>query len=309
MEKEILVSAIVSTYNSERFMRACLEDLERQTIAKNIEIIVIDSCSPEREGDIVRDLQKRYDNIVYLRTDQREGLYEAWNRAIGMAKGKYLTSANTDDRHHPGSFERLVQVLEEFPTCVLAYHDQLTSNIENEDFESCFSRKTRQHIFPKFSHEIILLGCITGSQPMWRRSVHEEHGLFSTQYRIAADYEFWVRISQNHPFIHISEPLGVFYDSPNTLSGANNRFTTDKETFDIQQKYLQREPWSRDAKNRSRLAQTIFKVGYHYVEILRDLPKAKQFLWEAWKLDRTNLKLAKTWFLRGVLQSHWGLGK
>ncbi|MEO5793602.1 MAG: glycosyltransferase [Rhodoferax sp.] len=307
MGKEILVSAIVSTYNSERFMQHCLEDLERQTIADQLEIIVIDSCSPEKEGDIVKAFQSRYGNIVYLRTDQREGLYTAWNRAIAMAKGKYLTNANTDDRHHPSSFEKLVKQLEAAPECVLAYHDQLTSTIENETFEACAARNTRRFKLPDFSHETLILGCLTGSQPMWRRSVHAEHGVFSEKYRVAADYEFWLRIAQTHPFIHIAEPLGLFYDSPDTLSGANNRFSVDKETMDIQLAYVDRAPWNKNPQNRSRLAQTVFSIGYHYVEKLQDLTKAKLFLWEAWKLDVTNLSLAKTFILRGVFKSQRGL--
>ena len=94
-----LVSAIVSTYNAERFIRGCLEDLEAQTIADRLEIVVIDSGSPQNEGTIVREFQQRYDNILYIRTAQREGLYAAWNRGIQAARGKYITNANTDDRH------------------------------------------------------------------------------------------------------------------------------------------------------------------------------------------------------------------
>lgn len=307
MDKEIWVSAIVSTYQSERFMRHCLEDLERQTIADQLEIIVIDSCSPEKESDIVKEFQSRYSNIVYLRTDQREGLYTAWNRAIALAKGKYLTSANTDDRHHSSSFEKLARQLDAASECVLAYHDQLTSTVENETFEACFARNPRRFRLPDFSHETLILGCLTGSQPMWRKSVHAEHGVFSEKYRVAADYEFWMRIAQTHPFIHISEPLGVFYDSPFTLSGANNRFLVDKETMDTQLVYINRSPWNKNPANRSRLAQTVFTIGYHYVEKLQDLTKAKLFLWEAWKLDLTNLHLAKTFLWRGIFKSQWGL--
>ncbi len=307
MGKEVLVSAIVSTYKSERFMHGCLEDLERQTIADQLEIIVIDSCSPENEGDIVRDFQSRFSNIVYLRTDQREGLYTAWNRAVAMAKGKYLTTANTDDRHHPSSLEKLAKQLDAAPECVLAYHDQLTSTLENESFEACAARNTRRFQLPEFSHDTLILGCLTGSQPMWRKSVHAEHGVFSEKYRIAADYEFWMRIAQTHAFVRINEALGVFYDSPNTLSGANNRFAVDKETLEIQLAYIDRAPWNQNPENRARLAQTVFAIGYHYVEKLQDLGKAKLFLREAWKLDVTNLNLAKTFLLRGVLKSHHGL--
>ena len=61
-----LVTAFVSTYASENFMRGCLEDLLNQTLGKRLEIIVIDSGSPEREGDIVREYQKNHPNIRYI---------------------------------------------------------------------------------------------------------------------------------------------------------------------------------------------------------------------------------------------------
>jgi hypothetical protein len=62
------VTAIVSAYGSERFLRDCLEDLERQTIANRIEIIVIDSGSPQDEERIVREFQYSNPNVVYIRT-------------------------------------------------------------------------------------------------------------------------------------------------------------------------------------------------------------------------------------------------
>ncbi|MFC1637032.1 glycosyltransferase family 9 protein, partial [Planctomycetota bacterium] len=74
-----LVTAIVSTYNAERLIAGCLEDLENQTIADRLEVIVIDSGSQENEEAIVCEYQREYDNIVYLKTDRREGIYTAWN--------------------------------------------------------------------------------------------------------------------------------------------------------------------------------------------------------------------------------------
>jgi glycosyltransferase involved in cell wall biosynthesis len=94
MGTQPLVSAIVSTYNAERFMRGCLADLAAQTIADRLEIIVVDTGSPQNEGAVVREFQQHYHNIVYIRTAQRESLYAAWNRGIQAARGKYiLTSA------------------------------------------------------------------------------------------------------------------------------------------------------------------------------------------------------------------------
>ena len=88
-----LVSAIISIYNCEKFIRGCLEDLERQTIADRIEIVAVNSGSQENEKDIIREYQNKYSNIVYLETNKRETIYKAWNRGITAASGKYVTNA------------------------------------------------------------------------------------------------------------------------------------------------------------------------------------------------------------------------
>jgi len=91
-----LISVAVSTRAAERHIRGCLEMLLRQTVADRLEIIVIDSGSPELERTIVDALQRQHHNIVYLRTP-RETLYAAWNRALSMSSGKYFANVNTDD--------------------------------------------------------------------------------------------------------------------------------------------------------------------------------------------------------------------
>jgi len=69
--EKYLVSAIVSTYNSKRFIRGCLEDLENQTIADRLEIVVVNSGSEQNEDKIVKEFQGRYSNIKYIKTDKR----------------------------------------------------------------------------------------------------------------------------------------------------------------------------------------------------------------------------------------------
>jgi len=133
---EPLVSAIVSTYNSERFIRGCIEDLEAQTIADRIEIIVIDSASPQNEGAIVAELQQQYPNIRYTRTAERETLYKAWNRAIEQARGRYITNANTDDRHRRDALEVLVRTLDENRDAAFAYGDALVTLEENTTWDA-----------------------------------------------------------------------------------------------------------------------------------------------------------------------------
>jgi glycosyltransferase involved in cell wall biosynthesis len=78
---EPLVSLVISAYKSEKFMRACLENLSRQTIFNRCEVIVVDSGSPENERTIVVEFQEKFSNIRYVRT-AREKVAEAWNRGL-----------------------------------------------------------------------------------------------------------------------------------------------------------------------------------------------------------------------------------
>ena len=48
------ISVIISTYCSEKFMAECLDELIKQTIFNELEIIVVDAASPQNEKKIVK---------------------------------------------------------------------------------------------------------------------------------------------------------------------------------------------------------------------------------------------------------------
>lgn len=215
-----LVTAIVSAYNSARFLPGCIEDLEAQTLAAKLEIIVVDTHSPQNEQDIVEELQRKYPNLVYLRTDERETVYAAWNRGLKVARGKYITNANTDDRHRRDAFERMVEVLERRPEISLVYADCMVTATENETFEN--ARPIRHFRWLDFNrHDLLQKGCFVGPQPMWRKEVHDEHGYFDESCVSAGDYEFWLRLAQTREFLHLPEVLGLYLDSPASVEHRN----------------------------------------------------------------------------------------
>lgn len=215
----ILVSAIVSTYNSAEYIEGCILNLLSQTIADNMEIIVIDSASEQNEKDIVKQLMMNFANIRYLRTPTRETVYQAWNRGIKLAKGKYLTNANTDDRRFRDSIEKLVNVLENNPNAVLAYGNFNVVERVSED---------KQHHavvmnYPPYKRGDLLLHCYPGPMPVWRKEIHREFGLFHEEFLSAGDREFWVRISQKYEMIRVPEVLGNYLNNQNGIENTNKR--------------------------------------------------------------------------------------
>lgn len=213
------ISAIVSTYNSERFMRGCLDDLLSQTVHKQgrLEIIVVNAGSKQSEDRIVREYIDQGAPIVYIHS-LREPLYVSWNRAVRIATGDYLTSANTDDRHRPDALEIMADELDSNPGISLVYSDAYVTTTENAvwggDYEISYESPytTGRLAWPDFERSELLRHCYIGQAPMWRRSVHDTVGGFDESYLLAGDYEFWMRMAATgHQMKHIPETLGIFY--------------------------------------------------------------------------------------------------
>ncbi len=206
---DILVSALVSTFCAERFMEGLLDDLEGQSIRDRMEIVIVDAHSPEREGEIVRAWQKRFDNIVYVRTDARENAHCSVNRAFRHSRGRYVTPAATDDRHHPRCFERLVATLEATPDALLAFADSAVTSTENQSFVE--ADVIGWFLWPEYDRRTLFDCCIIGPQPLYRRELHEWHGGFDEEMLVAGDYEMWLRAAAaGHHLVHVPELLGLY---------------------------------------------------------------------------------------------------
>jgi glycosyltransferase involved in cell wall biosynthesis len=174
---DVAVTAIVSTYRAERFMRGRLENLVAQTLGERLEILVIDSGSPEDEGAIVREFQRRHANVRYVRTSMREDTSAAFNRAIGIARGRYLTTANADDRHRADALELMARALDEHPEFGIVYADSLITNGANETFAR--NTAVRRHAWPDYTPAAALSCCLFGAMPLWRKAAHAEVGRFA----------------------------------------------------------------------------------------------------------------------------------
>ncbi|MEG4282323.1 FkbM family methyltransferase [Microcoleus sp. A006_D1] len=229
------VSAIVSTYNSENFIRGCLEDLVNQTLYQKgeLEIIVIDSNSQQNEGAVVREFQAKYPNIIYCRIPERETIYGAWNRGIQMSGGRYITNANADDRHRPDALEIMANHLDLQAETALVYGDQIITNIVNDTWAAT-QAQTRWN-WPEFSYEELEKRCITGSQPMWRKSLHDKYGYFQADFASAGDYEFWLRVGKTENMFRIPEIIGLYYHNQQGLEHGSGR--SQQETLKIWNEY------------------------------------------------------------------------
>ncbi len=252
-DSSILVSAIVSTYKGERFLRGCMDDLIGQTlfVSGQLEVLIVDSASPEKEAEIAGEFVGLYPEYIrYIRTTERQTLYGAWNTGIRLARGKYLTNANVDDRHEPRCLEIVAAALDEHPQAVLAYCDSHVNRSENASFADATIVDTLR--WPAFSRQTLFEKCTIGPHPMWRADVHAKYGMFDETMRSAGDYEFWLRLAAGgETFIHVPQPLSMYLENPGSISLSNADLSW-RESEEARDRHW-REEWGVHPKFRAAL--------------------------------------------------------
>ncbi len=100
-----LVSVITVTKNSENCIEKTIKSVLGQTY-KNIEYIIIDGSSKDNTLDVIKKFQE---NIDYVLSEKDNGLWDAMNKGIGLAKGKILGILNADDIYYPNTIETVVK--------------------------------------------------------------------------------------------------------------------------------------------------------------------------------------------------------
>ncbi|HLB93996.1 MAG TPA: glycosyltransferase [Candidatus Babeliales bacterium] len=219
------ISIVTSVYNSDQFIEGFLANITQQTIFDQCELILINANSPgKHEEAMILKYLKKYSNITYQRLAQDPGIYGVWNLGIKQARGQYITNANVDDRLLNNCYELHAQVLDNNPEIALVYSDFYTTIRPNAKI----GRVSRYGITtkPEFIPALIKHWCLPSFNPLWRKSAHEICGYFDEDFKIAGDYEMWIRmVSMGLKFKKCPGVLGIYYLNPDGLSTPNGKHT------------------------------------------------------------------------------------
>lgn len=182
-----IVTIIVATYNSEKTLDKCIQSVINQTY-KYYELIIIDGASNDGTINIIK---KNESNITKWISEKDEGIYDAWNKALKIATGEWITFIGSDDEFYPdalGQYINFIQSLNnpniEFVSSRMDLVDELGEYVKTTglswDWQICRRKNTIAH--PGSLH---------------KKTLFDKYGLFDTQYKICGDYEFLLRPAQN----------------------------------------------------------------------------------------------------------------
>ena len=104
--KQPKVSVIVPVYNTEKYLKKCLDSLLNQTLTE-IEIVAVNDGSKDSCGEILETYKKEYPGKVVVVHKENGGQATARNLALGICTGEYIGFLDSDDFVREGMFEKM----------------------------------------------------------------------------------------------------------------------------------------------------------------------------------------------------------
>lgn len=178
-------SIITAVFNRAETILNAVNSVQAQTYT-NTEHVVVDGASTDGTVDILK--QHLGVNTVFL-SESDKGIYDALNKGIALATGDIIGFMHSDDSYAN------VRVLE---TVARAFE---ASDVDGVYADVLFfhpaapDKPVRRYRSDRFSADRLAWGWMPAHTTLFlRRRVYEQYGYFKSTYKIAADFEFIVRI-------------------------------------------------------------------------------------------------------------------
>lgn len=107
------VSIIVPVYNTEKYIKECVESIFNQTYSnEKIQVILINDGSTDQSEKICKEIEEKNQNVVFI-SQKNSGVSVARNVGISKAEGKYILFLDSDDTLEETSLQKLIKFFDE----------------------------------------------------------------------------------------------------------------------------------------------------------------------------------------------------
>lgn len=193
----LMFSIITPSFNSSGYLRETIESVLSQDYPV-IEYIIVDGGSTDGTVDIIREYADRDKRISWI-SEPDDGIADAFNKGIRMAKGNIIGILNSDDRYAPEALRIVAEAVTAHPEC-----DVFHGNMLRYQGDAPLFLLKPSDVERNIWHEMPLNHPAT----FVTQKAYRQAGPFDTGLKIAMDYDMMLRLHQaGFRFWHIDEVL------------------------------------------------------------------------------------------------------
>ncbi|MEO1033796.1 MAG: glycosyltransferase family 2 protein [Bacteroidota bacterium] len=222
-----LLSIITINYNDANGLKKTMDSIQAQTW-QEFEHIVVDGNSTDESVEVIKTYT--YQNLSWM-SEPDTGIYNAMNKGIDKASGKYLLFLNSGDALENND------VLNKVKTVFDTNKSIISGNVifEKED-----GKRLREHP-EKISFSYLVGNAISHPSTFIKRELFEVYGTYDERFKIVSDWAFFLNVlgRHNESYLKISETISVF-DANGISSRKENLEKVNKERTQVLEHYFPR---------------------------------------------------------------------
>jgi len=225
----------MNCFNCSKYLREAIDSVYAQTYT-DWEIVFWDNASTDNSAEIA----KSYDNkLRYFRGEKNVPLGNARNLAIESAKGECVAFLDCDDVWLPEKLEKQMKLFDTKPDVMLVYSDSYFIDSAGNKIKTAFEteKPARGYVFNELLCRYNFIPLLTA---IIRKEVFIEVGLFNPQYKMAEEYDLFLRIAYPYPIDYVGLPLAKYRIHDDNFS--RNLDVGIKEVFEIMNEWLHKDP-------------------------------------------------------------------
>lgn len=209
-----MVSIIVLTYNSEKYIKETLKSIEKQTY-KNLEVIIADDGSKDNTIDICTKWSANIEyKVKIVTTNINTGISKNINRGIKKSFGKWIKPIAGDDILEEKCIEKNIKFVKE-NNCEIVFsnlaifYNKFNKNklIKQKIMDKKFFSKNAQKQF----QELLSENKVFAPTSFIKREMLEKNNFFEEKYPMVEDYPTWLKLTKSGIKLNYFDDVTVFY--------------------------------------------------------------------------------------------------
>ena len=186
------ISIITVVYNNDKTIEVAIKSVLSQSYS-NIDYVIIDGGSSDKTVTIINEYKEQ---LGYFISEKDKGIYDAMNKGIYAAKGDVIGILNSDDLYQDTNvIETVMNQFKQNPSIDVVYGDLVYVKSDN------VNKVVRNWKSNSYYNRFFENGNVPPHPSLFvKKSVYEKAGLFNLDFKLAADYEFMLRIFKKHNF-------------------------------------------------------------------------------------------------------------
>lgn len=227
----ILISVVTVCFNSENTIEKTIKSVLGQQF-RNFEYIIVDGGSKDRTMDIVRKYEPLFKGRMRYVSEPDKGWYDAMNKGIGMAEGRFVNFLNSDDYYESDALSAVGEFIQNINVNndAIVYGD--STNIYISSKGQTLYRKIVAPSFIDANHSGLKDGmCGVRHQSMFvGKEVYNSIGSHDLKFRLHADWDFFIKT--------LKKGVRYYYVNKNFTYYSMNGAST---TLDCKERHLVRK--------------------------------------------------------------------